>query len=615
VALGFVDGDSTVDAVFANSAQRNRVCLGDGAGGFACSDVSADTNQSLNVALGFVDGDSTLDAVFANFNQRNRVCLGDGAGGFACSDVSADTNDSVGMALGFVDGDTTLDAVFANQFQRNRVCLGDGAGGFACSDVSADANDSRGVALANPANPPPPTTANSLPPSSKKCFIATAAFGSPLAPEVQLLREVRDQYLLPHPPGQAFVALYYTLSPPVADVIAGSEILRTITRGGLVPIIGWASLVLWSPGLGLGVLLGVLGFGSWLALRVVRRRHWMGAAHAVSLTGKGTRSRRAALWRRLATWSCVLFALAVTALLEAGPRELPQAEHSIEVVGEVRLPQAAWFALIRDEETGRMGLYKDGEAIFQGQEPLPLGKVRAVRDEILVLALPNGRTMEIARGARLPGPRQLIFVRSAIVDTLRFQVRFERTATSGDDYYLVELRGRRATLEREWRTTTARGAPRRPNAERLSVPSGSEMTTIAGIVNRTPFTEVAPDTWEIPKEHAKELGNQVRPLFAEALSSVRPGVSLDGGVGLSLSTSLGSGTLDRRGFEIGYAKMAQRTGLEVGDRILSVGGEPVNSIGGLIRIYRGLKGDAAVSEVNVVVERNNERRTLTYRIR
>ncbi len=61
--------------------------------------------------------------------------------------------------------------------------------------------------------------------------------------------------------------------------------------------------------------------------------------------------------------------------------------------------------------------------------------------------------------------------------------------------------------------------------------------------------------------------------------------------------------------------MAQRTGLEVGDRILSVGGEPVNSIGGLIRIYRGFKSDAAVSEVTVVVERNNERRTLTYRIR
>jgi len=122
----------------------------------------------------------------------------------------------------------------------------------------------------------------------------TAAYGSPLAPQVQLLREFRDRYLLPHAAGRALVAVYYTLSPPLADVIADSENLRTITRAGLVPILAWAALTLRSPSLGVGVLLGVLGFGAWLARRVVRRRHWhhcracakMGAAHdlAVQLT-------------------------------------------------------------------------------------------------------------------------------------------------------------------------------------------------------------------------------------------------------------------------------------------------------------------------------------------
>ncbi|MEE8607624.1 MAG: CFI-box-CTERM domain-containing protein [Nitrospiraceae bacterium] len=115
----------------------------------------------------------------------------------------------------------------------------------------------------------------------------TAAYGSPLAPQVQLLREFRDRYLLPHAAGRALVAVYYTLSPPLADVIADSENLRTITRAGLVPILAWAALTLRSPSLGVGVLLGVLGFGAWLARRVVRRRHWhhcracakMGAAH------------------------------------------------------------------------------------------------------------------------------------------------------------------------------------------------------------------------------------------------------------------------------------------------------------------------------------------------
>ncbi len=108
------------------------------------------------------------------------------------------------------------------------------------------------------------------------CFIATAAFGSPLAPQVQLLREFRDQYLLPHPAGQAFVALYYTVSPPLAELIAGSEVLRTIVRVGLVPILGWAALMLWSPTLGLAFSLVLLGLVAWLALWIARRRRWVG---------------------------------------------------------------------------------------------------------------------------------------------------------------------------------------------------------------------------------------------------------------------------------------------------------------------------------------------------
>ena len=163
VALEDVNGDTFLDVVFANSADSNRVCLGDGMGGFTCSDVSADSNSSLGVSLGDVNGDTFLDAVFANSPSlldelpgTNQVCLGDGMGGFTCSDVSADTNSSRGVALGDVNGDTFLDAIFANSPSlldelpgTNRVCLGDGVGGFTCSDVSADSNNSYGVALGN----------------------------------------------------------------------------------------------------------------------------------------------------------------------------------------------------------------------------------------------------------------------------------------------------------------------------------------------------------------------------------------------------------------------------------------------------------------------------------
>ncbi|MGH7351565.1 MAG: CFI-box-CTERM domain-containing protein, partial [Candidatus Methylomirabilales bacterium] len=107
--------------------------------------------------------------------------------------------------------------------------------------------------------------------SSGFCFIATAAFGSPLAPQVQLLREFRDRYLMTNAPGRLFVSTYYRISPPVATFIAESETLRAIVRAGLIPVIGWVSLFMWSPILGLAIPVTCLAFGTRIALRVTTR--------------------------------------------------------------------------------------------------------------------------------------------------------------------------------------------------------------------------------------------------------------------------------------------------------------------------------------------------------
>jgi len=104
------------------------------------------------------------------------------------------------------------------------------------------------------------------------CFIATAAFGSPLAPQVQRLREVRDRYLLPYGPGRVLVQGYYAVSPPLADVISRSETLRAVVRVTLLPLVGWATLVLWSPAMGWGVPLLPLVVGVWLVGRRSRQR-------------------------------------------------------------------------------------------------------------------------------------------------------------------------------------------------------------------------------------------------------------------------------------------------------------------------------------------------------
>jgi len=78
------------------------------------------------------------------------------------------------------------------------------------------------------------------------CFIATAAYGSPLDPHVKILRKFRDNHLLTNKLGRRFVRIYYSYSPAIADYISKHDTLKAITRFTLSPIIGlsWVSLKL-----------------------------------------------------------------------------------------------------------------------------------------------------------------------------------------------------------------------------------------------------------------------------------------------------------------------------------------------------------------------------------
>ncbi|HDZ25943.1 MAG TPA: M6 family metalloprotease domain-containing protein [Candidatus Aminicenantes bacterium] len=75
------------------------------------------------------------------------------------------------------------------------------------------------------------------------CFIATAAYGSPLHPHLDILRDFRDKYLMPNGFGRKLVELYHRYSPGIASFIAGHKLLKAAVRVNLLPVIALSSLM------------------------------------------------------------------------------------------------------------------------------------------------------------------------------------------------------------------------------------------------------------------------------------------------------------------------------------------------------------------------------------
>lgn len=99
------------------------------------------------------------------------------------------------------------------------------------------------------------------------CIIATAAYGSELAPQVQLLREVRDNVLFSTSSGTSFMslfnALYYSFSPTIADLERQSPVFKETVKLAITPMLSTLSILNYANidsegdmlGYGIGIIL------------------------------------------------------------------------------------------------------------------------------------------------------------------------------------------------------------------------------------------------------------------------------------------------------------------------------------------------------------------------
>jgi hypothetical protein len=109
------------------------------------------------------------------------------------------------------------------------------------------------------------------------CLIATATYGSELSPQVQQLRELRDNQLLQTESGTAFMGtfndVYYSFSPTIADMEREHPLFKEAVKIVIAPMISSLSLMenaeSESEVLGIGISVIILNIGMYLGVPAI----------------------------------------------------------------------------------------------------------------------------------------------------------------------------------------------------------------------------------------------------------------------------------------------------------------------------------------------------------
>ena len=136
IGIGDVDGDGDVDAIMAESGERNRLYLNNGTGspfgGITGSNIGNFKHTTRSADLVDLDRDGDLDAVFANTGQENRFYLNNGTAdpfnGVSPTNLGTARRNTWLLAIGDLDMDGDLDIISGNQDgstapQSNRMYL------------------------------------------------------------------------------------------------------------------------------------------------------------------------------------------------------------------------------------------------------------------------------------------------------------------------------------------------------------------------------------------------------------------------------------------------------------------------------------------------------------
>ncbi len=293
----------------------------------------------------------------------------------------------------------------------------------------------------------------------------------------------------------------------------------------------------------------------------------------------------------------------------AGAARHPTAEVAFETPSRV--------AIITELASRRQRLYSAGDVILD-----PNGaewKILQIEEGRLRISDTRGRKASwVAEGSPLPGT-----VKRLVTGTPELaSVEYRYVPTEGPldvEPRVIELRGNHAALGID--------VPPILSASPLNIPESrgaipairqspeSSPQPDKTLLGRVRVKETAKDTYEINAADLNGVLEQGGKVLAEAWPKVWPSVSFRQGVSLDLQSPVAVGTLGPRGFRVSSPNLAERGGIEVGDVILAMNGQPINNLADLYRLYNQFQKDPSLSLIQLDLERQGRPVTKMYRIR
>jgi membrane-associated protease RseP (regulator of RpoE activity) len=240
-----------------------------------------------------------------------------------------------------------------------------------------------------------------------------------------------------------------------------------------------------------------------------------------------------------------------------------------------------------------------GDPIFPGADPKAAAVVCEVGPVALTLRLDGGRLARAFPGRPIPGGTGLALediVRIATIEHQRRVVPTPAERVLGGELYLVAIDGAHARLRRD-------------------VDAAALVARARRFLETMPIARPGPDVYAVGAADARAASAAAATLLTHTRSFGGIGLGPDWALGVEVRTPLADLQADRHGVIVTNPNLASRAGLQEGDRVLTVNGSPVDSLGGLLQIYLRLRAEPATRPMEVTIRRAGAEKTLLYLVR